>query len=64
MTLADVGKIMKKEVVFRSCWNCNSAHKHLKKEKDFIIFCFECGKLYFQGKELKMKELENEKDNK
>ena len=56
MTLKDIEKKYKKEIIFRSCWNCNSAHKHLKKEKDFIIFCFVCGNLYLDGKKLKIKE--------
>lgn len=41
------------EVIMRSCWNCNSAHKHLKKA-DYIIWCFECGKLYIKGKEIEI----------
>ena len=39
------------EPVMRSCWNCNPAHRHLKKV-DYILWCFECGKLYYKGKEL------------
>ena len=56
MTLKDIENKFKKEIVFRSCWNCNSAHKHLKKEKDFIIYCFECGNLYLDGKKIKIEE--------
>lgn len=56
MTLGDIEKELQKELVFRSCWNCNSAHEHLKKGKDFIICCFECGKLYIEGKELVIEE--------
>ena len=33
---------------YRSCWNCNGAHEHLK-EADFVILCYECGKYYFKG---------------
>ena len=44
----------KGEPIMRSCWNCNPAHKYLKKA-DYIIWCFECGKLYFKGKLLKIK---------
>lgn len=58
MTLREIQEKTGKEIVFRSCWNCNSAHKHLKKENDFIIYCFECGTLYNNGKELNIKELE------
>lgn len=45
------------EPVMRSCWECNPAHEHLK-ERDYLIWCFLCGKLYFKGEELK--ELEEE----
>ena len=31
------------EPALRSCWNCNSAHNHLKKA-NYLIWCFECGK--------------------
>ena len=58
MTLADIEKKFKKGIAFRSCWKCNSAHKHLKKEKDFVIYCFECGKLYLNGKEIILEEIE------
>lgn len=47
------------EVMMRSCWNCNSAHKHLKKA-DYIIWCFECGKLYLKGKEIEIIGVANE----
>lgn len=42
-------------VCFRSCWKCNSAHERLKKV-DYIILCFECGKLYYKGKEIKIEK--------
>lgn len=33
----------------RSCWNCNSAHEHLK-DADYPILCgFGCGHWYFKG---------------
>lgn len=60
MTLSDLEKKTCKEVIMRSCWKCNSAHKHLKKV-DYIIYCFECGNLYYKGKEFNekiLKELE------
>lgn len=50
------------EPAFRSCWNCNSAHKHLKKV-DYMIWCFACGKLYFKGKELKELEKDDVQTN-
>lgn len=47
------------EISLRSCWNCNSAHKHLKKV-DYLIYCIWCGNLYFKGKEV---EIIGDKDN-
>lgn len=32
----------------RSCWECNSAHEHLKRA-DCPIHCFACGRIFFQG---------------
>ena len=45
-----IAKIKENEdyLCFRSCWNCNGAHEHLK-EADFVISCYECGKYYFKG---------------
>jgi hypothetical protein len=45
------------EPALRSCWECNSAHEHLK-EVEYLIWCFECGKLYLKGEEIT--ELEEE----
>ena len=51
-----IERCKKGEPALRSCWNCNSAHKYLKKV-DYLIYCFECGKVYFKGKRLnKLKE--------
>lgn len=47
------------EPALRSCWVCNPAHKHLKKA-DCLIWCFECGKMYFKGKQLKKLEKDPE----
>jgi len=44
-------KIADGEPVLRSCWNCNSAHEHLKNEK-YLIYCFACGRFYLNGNEL------------
>lgn len=44
-------KLIKKDLkcwVYRSCWNCNGAHEHLKRSK-FVIFCIECGNCFFKG---------------
>lgn len=60
MTIKEIEEKTGKEVICRSCFKCNSAHKHLKKEKDYIILCFECGGLYLEGKELNIEELEKE----
>lgn len=46
------------EPIMRSCWQCNSAHNHLKKA-DYIIWCFLCGKLYYKGKPLIVKGEKN-----
>lgn len=46
-------RINQDEPVMRSCWKCNEAHDYLKKA-DYIIWCIECDKLYFKGKELKI----------
>ena len=43
------------DYVLRSCWKCNKAHDHLKKS-DFIIYCFDCGNVYYKGKLLKIKK--------
>lgn len=43
------------EPIMRSCWVCNPAHKYLKKV-DYLIWCFECGRFYFKGKQLKKLE--------
>lgn len=54
MTLEEYNKRIKDdEPVIRSCWNCNSAHNHLKKA-DYLIYCVWCGKLYYKGKPLKV----------
>ena len=57
MTLADIEKKTGKEIVMRSCWKCNSAHKYLKKA-DYLIFCFLCGNLYYKGKLFNLEEIE------
>lgn len=38
-------------VTFRSCWNCNPAHEHLK-ESPFVINCIECGHWYYKGEDI------------
>lgn len=38
----------KKEFSMRSCWECNSAHKHLK-EVGGLFTCFDCGRWYMNG---------------
>ena len=42
-------------VVIRSCWNCNSSHERLK-DKDYIIHCIWCNRLYLKGKEIEIIE--------
>lgn len=36
--------------VFRSCWKCNTAHKHLRKTKHLV--CIVCGNEYRRGKKV------------
>jgi len=36
------------DFTMRSCWECNSGHKHLK-EVGGLFVCFECGKWYMNG---------------
>lgn len=33
----------------RSCWECNSAHKHLKEKNDILFLCIECDRYYMDG---------------
>ena len=62
MTIKEIEEKTGKDVVMRSCWRCNSGHTHLKKV-DYIIYCIWCDTLYLDGRELKIKELE-EKEGK
>lgn len=55
-------RLKKDEPALRSCWKCNSAHNHLKKA-NYLILCFECGKLYLKGKEVEIIHEENGEDN-
>lgn len=43
------------EPIMRRCWKCNSAYKHLKKA-NYLIWCFQCGRIYFKGKQIKKLE--------
>lgn len=38
-------------VTFRSCWNCNEAHDHLK-ESPLVINCPWCGHWYYKGEDV------------
>lgn len=44
--LRDKGKY-----AFRSCWNCNGAHEHLKNAEG-LINCFVCGHWFYKGEDL------------
>ena len=44
-----------KAVVLRSCWNCNSAHEHLKESK-YVIACIWCGGYFYKGIEITQEE--------
>lgn len=41
--------IDKNEPVFRSCWVCNQAHEYLK-DKNWLGWCFSCGRYFIFGK--------------
>ena len=56
-------RLKNNEPALRSCWVCNPAHKHLKKA-DYLIWCFNCGKMYFKGKQLKKLEKDPKDENK
>jgi hypothetical protein len=43
-------------VVFRSCWNCNPAHEHLKTVTDAVILCFGCGHYFYNGVQISTEE--------
>lgn len=53
--MKDLDKIrkeaQKKDLVFRTCWNCNPGHKHLKKAK-YCILCLQCGHYYYKGEDI------------
>lgn len=55
-------KMEKGEPVLRSCWNCNSAHKHLKKV-NFLHTCFSCGRFWIFDKFLDRFKSDKEFDN-
>jgi hypothetical protein len=41
-----------KDWCYRTCWNCNGAHEHLK-NADYIVACvIGCGNLYYKGVQL------------
>lgn len=48
-------------LAFRSCWNCNSGHEHLR-NADYVIWCFECGRYFFGGVDITIDENLNESD--
>lgn len=36
------------EPAFRSCWECNGSHEHLRKS-NFLMNCFSCGRFWLLG---------------
>lgn len=62
MTIKELEEQSGISVYMRSCWECNSAHERLKKV-DYIIFCFECGRLWYKGKPLEIDKLNELKDS-
>jgi len=47
------------EPAFRSCWECNAAHEHLK-DTSFLHWCFSCGRYWIFGRYLD--EFETDED--
>ena len=45
-----------RSLIFRSCWNCNSAHERLKTVDNCVINCFECGHYYYKGVDITKEE--------
>ncbi len=41
----------KTAIAMRSCWNCNSAHKHflIGDWGKWVLYCFECGHYFYKG---------------
>ena len=46
--------LKEKGIIYRSCWNCNKAHKNLR-SVDNIVFCLWCGRVYYKGEEVVLK---------
>jgi hypothetical protein len=39
-----------KNLLIRTCWECNTAHEHLRARTEHApLHCFACGKLYYKG---------------
>ena len=49
------------EPAFRSCWECNPAHEHLR-DTDFLHLCFSCGRYWIHGRFLDSFDNEDEMD--
>jgi uncharacterized Zn finger protein len=49
---SEAKKLVQKDeerLVYRSCWECNGAHEHLKKySHESLIYCFDCGKFWYK----------------
>lgn len=56
MTLREIELATNKFVLLRTCWKCNNLHEDLK-EVGYIIWCFECGNMFMNGKKLRKKDL-------
>lgn len=46
--LADAKENGEPGYAYRSCWECNPAHEHLK-EAEMPILCNSCGNWFFKG---------------
>ena len=56
MNIREIELLTGKTVWLRTCWKCNKAHEKLK-EVNYIIWCFECGNMYMNGKILSERKL-------
>jgi hypothetical protein len=41
-----------RDIIMRSCWECNGAHDHLRRS-EFVVFClWGCGRYWWKGVEV------------
>ena len=52
----------KDKIAMRSCWECNRAHEHLKKQGT-TFWCFLCEKTFHNGKECELIVVSEKSEN-